>query len=75
MESGDEVSDDLLEGRVRLGRDLAVLGDGGEQRLVGSLDVLGELLLEGRDLGWVQFVEVSAYTAVDDSNLQREKGF
>lgn len=68
-ESCDEVGDDLLEGSVGLGGDLAVLSDGGEQTLVAGLDVLGEFLLESRDLGGVQFVEVTTYTTVDDGDL------
>lgn len=72
-ESRDEVGDELLEGRVRLGCDLSVLGDGAEEALVAGLDVLGELLLESRDLGGVQFVEVTAHTAVDDGDLSSNK--
>lgn len=38
---------------------------------MASLDVGGELLLEGGDLGGVQFVEVTADTAVNDGNLEK----
>lgn len=68
-EGGEELGDQLLESGVRLGCDLAFLGDVGEQGLVAGLDVLSELLLESGDLCGVQFVEVTTDTTVDDSDL------
>lgn len=68
-EGADKFGDDLLQSGVGVGRDLAVLGDGAQQSLVAGLDVLGELLLEGSDLGGVQLVEMATDTAVDDGNL------
>lgn len=70
LEGSKEVWDDLLQWGVRFGGDLSVLGDGVEQTLVAGFDVLGEFLFEGSDLGWVQLVKMSTYTAVDNGNLK-----
>lgn len=71
-EGSEEVCNDLLEGSVRLGGDLTVLGDGSQQTLVAGLDVLGELLLEASDLAGVKFVEVTTDTTVDDGDLSEK---
>lgn len=70
-EGGDELGDELLEGSIGLWRDLTVLGDGGQQALVAGLDVRGKFLFEGGDLSGVQFVQVTADTAVDDGDLRK----
>ena len=64
-----EVQHDLLEGGVGLGREGALLGDPGEQVLLGDADVRQEVLLELGDLGRVDLVQVSAHAAVDDGHL------
>lgn len=68
-ESGEEVCDNLLQLGIRIRCDLTLLGDSVKETLVAGLNVLGEFLFKGSDLGGVQFVEMSTHTAVDDGDL------
>ena len=68
-ETGDEVFDDLVEGSIGVLAQVTIGGDLVQERLLCSLDVGKELLLELGDLGRVDFVEESPDTAVDDGDL------
>jgi len=66
---GHEINDDLVQGLVGGLAQHTVGSDGGQQVLLGSLNVLKEGLLEVCDPGGVDFVEEPSDTAVDDDNL------
>merc|ERR1712179_503897 len=68
-ESGNKGGNNLVEGSVGLGAQMTVSANLIQERLLCSLDVRQELLLELGDLGRVDFVQESPDTAVDDGDL------
>ena len=68
-ESSNEGGNNLVEGSVRLGAQVTVSANLVQKRLLCSLDVSQELLLELGDLGRVNLVQESPDTAVDDGGL------
>ena len=69
VEAGDKVCDNLVKGSVRFRAEMAISSNFVQQRLLCSLDVGQELLLELCDLGGVDLVQESPDTAVDDGHL------
>lgn len=69
LESGHEISDNLLQFGVCVGGNVALLGDAGQDVSVAGLHHGHELLLELGDLGGVQLVQVATHAAVDDGHL------
>ena len=69
LKSGHEVNHDLVQGSGVGGGEHAISGDGVKERLLGSLHVGEELLLELGDPGGVNFVKEPPDTAIDDSDL------
>ena len=68
-EAGNEVCDNLVEGSVRFLAEMSISSNFVQERLLCSLDVGQELLLELCDLGGVDLVQESPDTAVDDGHL------
>ena len=68
-ESSNEGGNNLVEGSVRLGAQVTVSANLVQKRLLCSLDVGKELLLELGDLSGVNFVQESSDAAVDDGHL------
>jgi len=70
LEGGHEFLDNVLQLSIDSWVNLSLLGDGVKHSLLGALDVLQEFLLELGDLCGIQLVQMTAHTAVDDSNLE-----
>lgn len=69
VECAQEFGDDILKFGIRSIGDLTIGRDLLEECLLGGENVLQEFFFEFSDLGWIHFVQVTTYTAVDDSNL------
>merc|ERR1712226_473902 len=69
LKSGQECEHSILKFGVCWFINHALLGDGLNNVLVASTDVLEELRLECGDSCWVKFVKMTSDTGVDDGNL------
>ena len=69
VEGGKELLDNLVEGSIGVLAKMTVSSNLVQKRLLCSLDVGKELLLEIGDLGRVNFVQESPDTAVNDGDL------
>ena len=69
LETGNESCDNFVESCVTLRAEMTIGSNFVKESLLCSLNMGKELFLELSDLCWVNFVQESSDTTVDDGNL------